>query len=125
MPVVAPGCDPTQVYNRARIEYLPEYEPSAAEKADPDLYASNVRAVMAAKGHRVLCNHSNYDGLLVAGAMDRRKSLADYAMRNLISAVETREAMSFSRQHYSNLVSLAQAFKSADSRACGACPQRP
>ena len=29
------------------VQYLPEYVPSAAEKADPDLYAANVRDAMA------------------------------------------------------------------------------
>jgi lysophosphatidylcholine acyltransferase/lyso-PAF acetyltransferase len=38
-----------QFVNFMHIEYLEEYEPSAAEKADPMLYASNVRKLMASK----------------------------------------------------------------------------
>ena len=32
-----------------QMEYLPVYYPSEEEKADPDLFGRNVRAVMAAK----------------------------------------------------------------------------
>lgn len=34
-------------YSRCEIEYLPVYVPSQAEKADANLYAQNVREVMA------------------------------------------------------------------------------
>ncbi|EDW65238.2 lysophosphatidylcholine acyltransferase [Drosophila virilis] len=37
----------TQFYNRCEIEYLPVYTPSPAEVADANLYANNVREVMA------------------------------------------------------------------------------
>ncbi|ALC48801.1 CG32699, partial [Drosophila busckii] len=37
----------TQFYNRCEIEYLPVYNPSPAEIADANLYANNVRQVMA------------------------------------------------------------------------------
>lgn len=37
----------TQFYNRCEIEYLPVYNPSPAEVSDANLYANNVRAVMA------------------------------------------------------------------------------
>ncbi|EDV99539.1 lysophosphatidylcholine acyltransferase [Drosophila grimshawi] len=37
----------TQFYNRCEIEYLPVYTPSPAEVADANLYANNVRKVMA------------------------------------------------------------------------------
>lgn len=37
----------TQFYNRCEIEYLPVYTPSPAEVADANLYAHNVREVMA------------------------------------------------------------------------------
>uniref|UniRef100_UPI00358F8642 lysophosphatidylcholine acyltransferase 1-like isoform X2 n=1 Tax=Myxine glutinosa TaxID=7769 RepID=UPI00358F8642 len=36
-----------QIHNRVEIEYLPVYEPSDAEKRDPNIYANNVRKVMA------------------------------------------------------------------------------
>jgi len=38
----------TQLISYCEIEYLPVYHPSEAERADPRLYASNVRSVMAA-----------------------------------------------------------------------------
>ena len=37
----------TQWWLRAELEYLPVYAPSAAEIADPKLFARNVRTVMA------------------------------------------------------------------------------
>lgn len=37
-----------QIYSRAEMEYLPVYHPTTAEIADPKLYASNVRDIMAA-----------------------------------------------------------------------------
>jgi len=36
-----------QFYNTMSIEYLPEYRPSEEEIRDPDLFAENVRMVMA------------------------------------------------------------------------------
>lgn len=37
----------TQVYNDIEVQCLPVYHPSEEEKADPQLYAANVRALMA------------------------------------------------------------------------------
>lgn len=39
----------TQFINLADVEVLPPYMPSAAERADPRLYAENVRLLMAEK----------------------------------------------------------------------------
>lgn len=36
-----------QPFSRASLEFLPVYQPSPEEIADPKLYASNVRQVMA------------------------------------------------------------------------------
>lgn len=38
----------SELSNRAVVEFLPPYIPSAAERADPELYAANVQAAMAA-----------------------------------------------------------------------------
>lgn len=37
----------TNFYSRCEIEYLPVYNPSEEEQANPSLYAKNVRDVMA------------------------------------------------------------------------------
>lgn len=37
----------TRVHSYCEIEFLPVYVPDEAERADPKLYARNVRAVMA------------------------------------------------------------------------------
>ena len=34
-------------YSRATLEFLPVYQPNADEIADPELYANNVRKIMA------------------------------------------------------------------------------
>merc|ERR1712010_435640 len=44
----------TQVYNCLTVEYLPVYHPTPEEKADPQVYASNVRKAM----HQALSRHS-------------------------------------------------------------------
>lgn len=36
-----------QFVNRMEVRYLPVYRPSEAERADPELYAANVRNAMA------------------------------------------------------------------------------
>lgn len=36
-----------QFYSRCEIEFLPVYTPSEEEKADANLYAKNVRDIMA------------------------------------------------------------------------------
>ena len=36
-----------QPFTRAEVEFLPVYHPSIDEQKDPELFASNVRAVMA------------------------------------------------------------------------------
>lgn len=36
-----------QPHSNCEIEFLPVYKPNAAEKADPKLYAENVRQLMA------------------------------------------------------------------------------
>lgn len=51
-----------QFYSRCEIEYLPVYLPSEAEKADPKLFANNVRAVMAECLQCPITDHT-YDDL--------------------------------------------------------------
>lgn len=48
----------TQFYNRMEIQYLPTYYPNEAEKADPYLYAENVRKYMSEKSGIPLSNYS-------------------------------------------------------------------
>lgn len=37
----------SKLYTRLEVEFLPVYIPNEEEKADPNLYADNVRKVMA------------------------------------------------------------------------------
>ena len=102
-----------------RVEYLPEYSPNDAEKADSDLYATNVRNYMAERSHCEVFDRSVFDKLMYSDALVRQHSLGDYAMQHLITALETKEAMAFSRRHYTGLLGLAQAFKEADKTRSG------
>ncbi|BFZ13456.1 hypothetical protein BsWGS_16495 [Bradybaena similaris] len=51
-----------QFYTRCEIEYLPVYSPSEAEKADPKLFANNVRNIMARCLQCPIADHT-YDDL--------------------------------------------------------------
>jgi len=49
-PAVSLGLMSVQWVNTLKVEYLPVYHPSEEEKADPELYANNVRLAMAKAG---------------------------------------------------------------------------
>ena len=50
----------TQPFSRASLEFLPVYQPSAEEIADPKIYANNVRSVMA-RALRVPTNDMTFE----------------------------------------------------------------
>ena len=125
-----------------RVEYLEPYYPSDLEKADPDLFAENVRALMVQRSGKVPVDISNYDALCVvpracvarvasscvraclscsmcAHGYAIRPQLADYMFQRLVTTVDTKEAMKLSKQHFSQLAFIADAFHAADSRAHG------
>lgn len=54
-----------QVYNRLEVEFLPPYYPTEAEKAAPELYADNVRQVMATSLGVDCTNHAFEDVALL------------------------------------------------------------
>jgi len=58
-----------QFYNRCEIEYLPVYKPNEAEKKDANLFAKNVRKVMA-NALNIPTSEYSFDDVLV---MDRAK----------------------------------------------------
>ncbi|XP_068141291.1 lysophosphatidylcholine acyltransferase [Drosophila tropicalis] len=62
----------TQFYNRCEIEYLPVYTPSAAEKADANLYAQNVREVMAKALGVPTSDYSFEDVIVMSRARDMK-----------------------------------------------------
>lgn len=55
-----------QVYQTLQVTFLPVYEPSEAEQADAELYAENVRAVMATALNVPTTNHAFEDVMLWA-----------------------------------------------------------
>jgi hypothetical protein len=56
---------------------------------------------------------------MFSAALERQRSLGEYALQHLFAAAETREAMQFSRRHYLGLMGLADAFKHADQGRTG------
>ena len=77
-------CEP---FSRAYVEYLPVHRPSAAELADANLYASNVRDSIAAALQVPTTNHSYEDALLAEAAWTSPlyRQLADTDRRNTTS----------------------------------------
>jgi len=67
----------SQVYNCMTVTYLPVYIPSDAEKADPQLYADNVRKVMceAMQPGTEMTNHTYEDARLLAAAQEAYHSV--------------------------------------------------
>ncbi|KAI8128159.1 Lysophosphatidylcholine acyltransferase [Lucilia cuprina] len=57
-------------YSRCEIEYLPVYVPSEEEKADPNLYARNVREVMAKSLGVPTSEYSFEDVIMMSRARD-------------------------------------------------------
>merc|ERR1712218_261534 len=64
----------TQFYNSVEVEFLDVYDPSIEEKADPILFANNVRAVMAHELDVPTTEHSYGDAALCMAAMRAKVS---------------------------------------------------
>ena len=58
-------------------------------------------------------------GRLFGATLKRQASLGQYTLNVLLQSMETKDAMKYSRQHFSSLVGLAHAFKSADINKIG------
>ncbi|BFG01858.1 lysophosphatidylcholine acyltransferase [Drosophila madeirensis] len=62
----------TQFYNRCEVEYLPVYQPNEAEMADANLYANNVRKVMAKALGVPTSDYSFEDVIIMSRARDMK-----------------------------------------------------
>ncbi|XP_022208770.2 lysophosphatidylcholine acyltransferase isoform X2 [Drosophila obscura] len=62
----------TQFYNRCEVEYLPVYQPNEAEMADANLYANNVREVMAKALGVPTSDYSFEDVIVMSRARDMK-----------------------------------------------------
>ncbi|XP_034490391.1 lysophosphatidylcholine acyltransferase [Drosophila innubila] len=62
----------TQFYNRCEVEYLPVYTPSPAEVADANLYAHNVREVMAKALNVPTSDYSFEDVIVMSRAREMK-----------------------------------------------------
>uniref|UniRef100_A0A1I8H4U0 PlsC domain-containing protein n=2 Tax=Macrostomum lignano TaxID=282301 RepID=A0A1I8H4U0_9PLAT len=63
----------SRVYSELHVEFLPVYHPSAEERANPQLYANNVRDLLARHAGLPVSDHSYTDVLLFKAA--RRRGL--------------------------------------------------
>lgn len=67
-----------QFYNRMEVTYLPVYHPSDEEKANPKMYARNVRDLIARELGLPGSNHSAEDALLQVQALKHRIPLDQF-----------------------------------------------
>jgi len=79
------------LWNRVRVTYLPVYTPSAAERADPKLFAEGVRGTLALRLGRSLAPHTDRDALLVDAARARYAALGSYTINRVLPSLLTRD----------------------------------
>jgi lysophosphatidylcholine acyltransferase/lyso-PAF acetyltransferase len=68
----------SQFYNRMEVTFLPVYHPSEAEKANPRLFAKNVRDLIAKELGLPGSHHSSEDALLQVQALKHRIPLEHF-----------------------------------------------
>ena len=88
-----------QVYNRMEVEILPAYYPSEREQNDPQLYANNVREVMAKALGISTTNHAFED-------MAMLMSLGDYASKHIAPLADVGDVTSLSALKCGNVERL-------------------
>jgi lysophosphatidylcholine acyltransferase/lyso-PAF acetyltransferase len=93
-----------QFYTKIELEYLPVYRPSAEEKADPKLFANNVRAVMAEALKCPVTDHT-YDDCRLMKKAQKLKLPADAGL------VEFEKLHSKLGLNYDQMQNLLEKFK--------------
>mmetsp|Transcript_22264 Transcript_22264/g.41744 ORF Transcript_22264/g.41744 Transcript_22264/m.41744 type:complete len:527 (+) Transcript_22264:311-1891(+) len=76
----------SQFYNRVHVEFLPVYYPTEEEKADPDLFAENVRQLMASKLGIPTTDHSYEDSFLAMAARKNKANVGEVANFEYVKA---------------------------------------
>ncbi|EGZ12538.1 hypothetical protein PHYSODRAFT_248962 [Phytophthora sojae] len=96
-----------QVYNRMEVEILPAYYPSQREQNDPQLYANNVRDVMAQALGIPTTNHAFED---VAMLM----RVGDYATKHVVPLTDVGEVISLTALKRNDVDLLVEYFREHD-----------
>ncbi|GMF23157.1 unnamed protein product [Phytophthora fragariaefolia] len=96
-----------QVYNRLEVEILPAYYPSPREQSDPQLYANNVRDVMAQALGIPTTNHAFED---VAMLM----RVGDYATKHVAPLTNVGEVISLTALTRNDVDRLVEYFRRND-----------
>ncbi|KAK1931341.1 Lysophosphatidylcholine acyltransferase 2 [Phytophthora citrophthora] len=96
-----------QVYNRLEVEVLPAYYPSEREQNDPQLYANNVREVMAQALGIPTTNHAYED---VAMLM----RVGDYATKHVVPLTNVSEVISLTALKRGDVDRLVDYFRQRD-----------
>ncbi|KAG7378069.1 Lysophosphatidylcholine acyltransferase 2 [Phytophthora pseudosyringae] len=96
-----------QVYNRLEVEILPAYYPSEREQNDPQLYANNVRDVMATALGIPTTNHAFED---VAMLM----RIGDYATKHVVPLTDVGEVISLTALKRGDVDRLVEYFRRRD-----------
>lgn len=96
-----------QVYNRLEVEILPVYYPSEQEQHDSQLYANNVREVMAQTLGIPTTNHAYED---VAMLM----RIGDYATKHVVPLTNVNEVISLTALKQNDVDHLVAYFRQHD-----------
>ncbi|OWZ21863.1 Lysophosphatidylcholine acyltransferase [Phytophthora megakarya] len=100
-----------QVYNRMEVEILPTYYPSECEQNDPQLYANNVREVMAQALGVPTTNHAYED---VAMLMRVGVRVGDYATKHVVPVTDVGEVISLTALKRGDVDRLVKYFRQHD-----------
>ncbi|CAI5738129.1 unnamed protein product [Hyaloperonospora brassicae] len=96
-----------QVYNRMEVEILPAYYPSEQEQNNPQLYANNVREVMAKALGVSTTNHAFED-------MAMLMRLGDYASKHIAPLADVGDVTSLSALKCGNVERLVAYIRQRD-----------
>jgi len=115
-----------QFYMQMEVSFLPLYRPSEEEKRDPNLYAKNVRAVIAKELGAAVTDHYFEDAKLFREALDQRqakhvlnllekKTSADEVRLSGLQLKEVRDVFGFnSGSRYNEVKNALKKFQSFD-----------
>eukprot|EP00941_MAST-03F_sp_MAST-3F-sp1_P005673 g5673.t1 len=97
-----------QLYNNCELIYFPVYYPNEQEKADPGLYANNVRALMA-KELNVNCTNHCYDDVYFA-----KKCGEEYLKKNILNKMSASDVYKLTNLKRNDALMLLKNFKEKD-----------
>ncbi|KAJ0396835.1 hypothetical protein ATCC90586_005036 [Pythium insidiosum] len=101
-----------QFHNRMEVEFLPPYFPNDAERADPELYAENVRQLMAQKLKVECTNHAFEDVALLM-------QIGQYADQHVVPITDISQVSTWTAMRGDDVQRLVQYFMKRDRNGDG------